>query len=94
MSHYFIVEAATPTDIIFAYRGDDNKNSLPIAVPSNDTADGKLNLPAAMTKQAVEHYLAHSFVNLAVANPGHRILLRLADNNVVTCWILPLPEKP
>jgi hypothetical protein len=43
-----------------------------------------------MSKGSVEQFLAQSFVNLSVANPGHRILIRLTDQNVVTYWMVPL----
>ena len=90
MSDYYTVEAATAIDVIFAYRGDDNKNSLPQAVPLDADAQGSLRLPATMPKGSVEQFLAQSFVNLAVANPGHRILIRLTDQNVVTYWMVAL----
>jgi hypothetical protein len=90
LNHYFTAEAATAIDVIFAYRGDDTKNSLPQPAPPDAEAQGSLSLPGAMPKKAVEQFLAQSFVNLAVANPGHRILIRLSDQNVVTYWMVPL----
>lgn len=90
MNNYFTVDAATAVDVIFAYRGDDNKNSLPQAIPPDADAQGSLRLPVAMSPQAVETFLAQSFVNLAVANPGYRILIRLASHNEVTYWMVPL----
>jgi hypothetical protein len=93
MSQYFTVDAATSRDVIFAYRGDDNQNSLGAPVPPDGQAEGTLKLPAGMTADNIERFLAQSFVTLAVGNPGHRILICLGDDRKVTYWLVALPPK-
>lgn len=79
--------AATSRDVIQAYRGTDEKNSLASPVPSDATATGTFQLPAGMTTDSAQNSIGQIFSTIAIANPGNRILVRLDARNLVTYWM-------
>lgn len=90
MNHYFTIEAATTRDVIQAYRGTDDKNSLEDSVPSDEVATGTFQLPTEMTSDAAQDSIGKIFSTIAIANPGNRILVRLNSNNLITYWMATL----
>jgi len=87
MNHYFSIEAATSRDVIQAYCGTDEKNSLAEPVPSDDVATGTFQLPPAMDTNAAQDSIGKLFSTIAIANPGNRILVRLNSQNLITYWM-------
>jgi hypothetical protein len=92
MNHYFNVEATSPSNVSYGYCGDDRYCSLPQSLPSEDRALGSIRLPASMSRAGIEAFLYQAFTSLAAANPGHRIIVRWAEDNTVTAWMFPLRE--
>jgi hypothetical protein len=90
MNHYFNVEATSPSNVSYGYCGDDRYCSLPQRLPSEDRALGSLRLPATMNREGIEGFLYQAFTGLAAAHSGHRILVRWAEDNTVTAWMVPL----
>jgi hypothetical protein len=90
MNHYFNVEAISPRNVRYGYCGDDRFCSLPQRLPSEDRALGSIRLPASMSKEDIEGFLYQAFTSLAAGNPGHRIIVRWAEDNTVTAWMFPL----
>lgn len=87
MNHYFTIEAATAQDVIQAYRGTDEKNSLESPIPSDDTATGTFQLPPGMTPNSAQDSIGQIFSTIASSNPGNRILVRLDTQNLITYWM-------
>jgi hypothetical protein len=87
MNHYFTIEAATARDVIQAYRGTDEKNSLSSVIPADATATGTFQLPPKMETNAAQHVVGQIFSSIAIANPGNRILVRLDAHNLITYWM-------
>ena len=97
MNLYFIAEERIGIPfrmVTFAYQGDENALTSP--VPSDAQADGMMKLPCGIVDENVQQFLAQCFVPLALASPGHRILIRLSDEGQgsgvlsgkkVTYWI-------
>ena len=92
MNSYFNVEATSPSDLSYAYCGDDRYCSLPQRLPRDDRALGSLRLPASMSREGIEGFLYQAFTSLAAANFGNRILVRWAEDNTITAWMVPLPR--
>jgi hypothetical protein len=90
MNHYFNVEAISPTDVSYGYCGDDRYCSLPHRLPRDNRALGTLRLPASMSREGVEAFLCKAFTSLAAGNPGNRVLVRWAEDNTITVWMVPL----
>jgi hypothetical protein len=90
MNHYFNVEAISPRNVSYGYCGDDRYCSLPQRLPSEDRALGSIRLPASMSRDGIEGFLCQAFTSLAAGNPGHRIIVRWAEDNTVTAWMFPL----
>jgi hypothetical protein len=87
MNHYFTIEAETSRDVIQAYRGTDEKNSLESPIPSDDTATGTFQLPRGMTPNSAQDAIGRIFSTIASENPGNRILVRLDQQNLITYWM-------
>lgn len=91
MSKYFSIDVATAHDVIYAYCGDDKQNSLAGPLPVDNQAIARIQLPASVGDDQLDDVLTNMFVPVALRNTGRRVLIRVADDKVVTAWVVNLP---
>jgi len=88
MGKYFSIEVATQRDVVCAYRGNDEQNTLDEPVPPDDQSVACVPLSAGDGDDQLDDVVARKFAPMAFRNPRARILIRVGDDNVATAWIV------
>jgi hypothetical protein len=91
MSKFFTIDVAGQHDVIYAYRGNDQHNTLGAPVPAADQAVARVQLSANMGEDQLDDVLTQMFVPVALRNRGRRLLIHLADDGLVMAWLLAIP---